>query len=89
MRADTPKRTAGAPKSGNPVGFKDRLFYFFESKKNRYLVYGLLVLFALAIPFGANNYVLEVLSNAWFYCILCLGLNIVIGYAGLLDLRWR
>ena len=28
------------------------------------------------------------LSNAWFYCILCLGLNIVIGYAGLLDLGY-
>lgn len=41
-----------------------------------------------AVPFFANNYYLEVLSEAWFYVLLCLGLNIVVGYAGLLDLGY-
>ncbi len=51
----------------------------------------LLVLFLailIGIPAYANNYVLEVLANTWFYVILCLGLNIVVGYAGLLDLGY-
>jgi len=43
---------------------------------------------AMLIPLVANNYILEVLTNAWFYTILCLGLNIVVGYAGLLDLGY-
>jgi len=42
----------------------------------------------MLIPLVANNYILEVLTNAWFYTILCLGLNIVVGYAGLLDLGY-
>jgi len=40
------------------------------------------------VPFFANDYYLEVLSEAWFYVLLCLGLNIVVGYAGLLDLGY-
>ena len=40
------------------------------------------------MSFISNNYVLEILSNAWFYTILCLGLNIVVGLAGMLDLGY-
>ena len=47
----------------------------------------LLIVLAL-VPRFANNYELEVLSNAWLYVVLCLGLNIVVGYAGLLDLGY-
>jgi len=42
----------------------------------------------MLLPLVSNNYVLEVMSNAWFYVMLCLGLNIVVGYAGLLDLGY-
>ncbi|MGH7072098.1 MAG: branched-chain amino acid ABC transporter permease [Acetobacteraceae bacterium] len=51
---------------------------------------GVVVLLAVlaALPAFANNYYLEVLSEAWFYVLLCLGLNIVVGYAGLLDLGY-
>jgi branched-chain amino acid transport system permease protein len=48
----------------------------------------LLLLAAALIPAFADNYVLEVLTNAWLYVVLCLGLNIVVGYAGLLDLGY-
>ena len=41
-----------------------------------------------AIPAFTSNYVLEVLTNTWLYVVLCLGLNIVVGYAGLLDLGY-
>ena len=55
---------------------------------NRMIVLMGLAGVAMLIPLAANNYVLEVLTNAWFYAILCLGLNIVVGYAGLLDLGY-
>jgi len=48
----------------------------------------LLVVVVLAMPLVANNYVLNTFSDVWFYVIVCLGLNIVVGYAGLLDLGY-
>jgi branched-chain amino acid transport system permease protein len=51
-------------------------------------IYALLVVVALALPLVANNYVLNTFSDVWFYVIVCLGLNIVVGYAGLLDLGY-
>lgn len=53
-------------------------------------VCGVLFLLAIALllPKFANNYVIEVASNILIYMVLCLGLNIVVGYAGLLDLGY-
>ena len=48
----------------------------------------LLVGAALALPSVANGYVLEVATSALLYVVLCIGLNIVVGYAGLLDLGY-
>ncbi|RVA71317.1 branched-chain amino acid ABC transporter permease, partial [Mesorhizobium sp. M7A.F.Ca.CA.001.08.2.1] len=43
---------------------------------------------ALVLPQFANAYVTEVATTALLYVVLCLGLNIVVGYAGLLDLGY-
>ncbi|CAM5363756.1 branched-chain amino acid transport system permease protein [Aquamicrobium terrae] len=43
---------------------------------------------AVALPQFANAYVTEVATTALLYIVLCLGLNIVVGYAGLLDLGY-
>ena len=59
-----------------------------ESQKNRIVVLMVLAAAAMLLPLISNNYVLEVMTNAWFYVVLCLGLNIVVGYAGLLDLGY-
>ena len=59
-----------------------------RSQRNRMIVLMVLAAVAMVIPLVANNYMLEVLTNAWFYTVLCLGLNIVVGYAGLLDLGY-
>ncbi len=48
----------------------------------------ILFIVLLLVPLVASNYELEVLTNAWLYVVLCLGLNIVVGYAGLLDLGY-
>lgn len=47
-----------------------------------------LLLIFLALPNFLNNYYIDVLTLAWMYAVLALGLNIVIGLAGLLDLGY-
>jgi len=59
-----------------------------QHQRNRLIVLLIMATAAMFFPLIANNYMLEVLTNAWFYTILCLGLNIVVGYAGLLDLGY-
>lgn len=66
----------------------NRIFDFFQVTKNRVTVIAALFVLAILLPAFANNYMLEIMSNVWFYVILCLGLNIVVGYAGLLDLGY-
>lgn len=33
-------------------------------------------------------YFMEVMTNVWFYVVMCLGLNIIVGFAGLLSLGY-
>jgi len=49
---------------------------------------GLSVAILLVLPLGLNNYYLDVLTLAGLYVVLALGLNIVVGMAGLLDLGY-
>jgi branched-chain amino acid transport system permease protein len=48
----------------------------------------LLLLVAAILPFLANNYWLDVATLALFYIVLAQGLNVVVGFAGLLDLGY-
>lgn len=65
-----------------------RLFRWVDNRTCRYATYAILILGAAAIPSLGNNYVLEILSNSYLYIVLCLGLNIVAGFAGLLDMGY-
>ncbi|QIK64283.1 branched-chain amino acid ABC transporter permease [Leucobacter viscericola] len=50
-----------------------------------------LVLFVVAaiIPFiSATPYIISILTSAFIYIVLAMGLNVVVGYAGLLDLGY-
>ncbi len=67
----------------NLAAARDRLLGMLP-RDSRYLY--LLILPALAIPFFAQNYVLDVAVLAGIYIILALGLNVVVGYTGLLNL---
>src|ERR1700688_3268037 len=42
----------------------------------------------LIVPLFLNNYSLDILTLAGIYIVLALGLNIVVGMAGLLDLGY-
>jgi branched-chain amino acid transport system permease protein len=87
MAASAASATPAVKKSAI-AALEDRLFSFFDDRRHRYGAYALLVLSALAVPAVGDSYVLEILTNSFFYIILCLGLNIVVGFAGLLDLGY-
>jgi branched-chain amino acid transport system permease protein len=69
-------------------GLEERLMSLLDDRKRRYPVYAVLILGTLLVPYVGDNYVLEILANSFFYIVLCLGLNIVVGFAGLLDLGY-
>lgn len=48
----------------------------------------LLLAFACLLPFTVNNYWLDVATLVLFYVVLGQGLNVVVGFAGLLDLGY-
>ncbi|UFJ39560.1 branched-chain amino acid ABC transporter permease [Brevibacillus humidisoli] len=54
----------------------------------RRLLQLLLLLLAIVFPFGVNNYWLDVATLVLFYVVLSQGLNVVVGFAGLLDLGY-
>ncbi len=57
-----------------------------DYKSNLRWIIPVLVLLAVAFPFFANKYLLTVVILGLIYVLLGLGLNIVVGLAGLLDL---
>lgn len=80
---------ANTPPNGNNVkSIRTGLFDRLQDQKNRLFILLVLAAIAMLFPLVTDNYGLEVLTNVWFYVILCLGLNIVVGYAGLLDLGY-
>jgi len=83
--ADNTSPTVTAAKK---PGLEERLMSLLDARKRRYPVYAILILTTLLVPYIGDNYVLEILANSFFYIVLCLGLNIVVGYAGLLDLGY-
>ncbi len=47
-----------------------------------------LALLLLILPVLLNDYHIDILSLAWLYALLAVGLNITVGYTGLLDLGY-
>ena len=59
------------------------------NKQNKYVVYALAALALCILPLmlqGMGNFWVRIADTALLYVLLALGLNIVVGYAGLLDL---
>jgi branched-chain amino acid transport system permease protein len=46
------------------------------------------VIFLLILPFSLNNYYLDILTLTGIYIVLALGLNLIVGQAGLLNLGY-
>ena len=66
----------------------------FDVKKNpttAYISFAVLAIVAIAFPFIASNFGnswVRIIDFALLYIMLALGLNIVVGFAGLLDLGY-
>ncbi len=59
-----------------------------DERLDRRLWYALALACAALIPLGMNRYYIDVLTQVGTYITLALGLNIVVGLAGLLDLGY-
>lgn len=59
-----------------------------QSKKRQLIVGGIIVLVLLLLPLIVGTYLSEVINNVGLYILMGLGLNIVVGFAGLLDLGY-
>src|SRR5699024_3457262 len=59
-----------------------------RGRKKQILILSFLLLIAIALPFMLDNYWIDVASLALIYIIMAQGLNVVAGYAGLLDLGY-
>ena len=59
-----------------------------NDKTRRYLAYAPLLLIPLVPLIDGNNSHIDFLANAGAFILLALGLNIVVGFAGLLDLGY-
>ena len=59
-----------------------------EDPRLKYPAIALAGIFALTIPFWADMYNTNIMTNVLIYVMLGLGLNIVVGLAGLLDLGY-
>ncbi len=49
-------------------------------------IYAVVLIIALIMPFFFSNYIIAIMSQSYIYILLGLGLNIVLGWAGLLHL---
>jgi branched-chain amino acid transport system permease protein len=86
------KQTAAAQtakKRNNPlVELINRLYIIFDNKKIRYSVLAIATVVLFCLPMITSMYFMEVMTTVWFHVIVCLGLNIIVGFAGLLSLGY-
>ncbi|WP_028316322.1 ABC transporter permease subunit [Desulfatibacillum aliphaticivorans] len=82
-RRDRGKKAEESGKARMPIGQR-----IAEEPKIKYPAIVLVGIFALSIPFWADMYNTNIMTNVLIYVMLGLGLNIVVGLAGLLDLGY-
>ena len=49
----------------------------------KWIIYAILSIIVILIPFVSSNYWISVFQQAMFYALLAMGLNIIVGYTGL------
>ncbi|WDR06475.1 hypothetical protein PSQ90_03120 [Devosia rhodophyticola] len=60
----------------------------FDEPRNRYIAFAVIIGLLIIAPATLGPYATVILTNALLYVVLALGLNVVVGYAGLLDLGY-
>jgi len=74
--------------TGRTAGLVDRLYATFDSPRRQMLLMVAIVVVMAVLPLVMGRYATTIMTNALLYVVLALGLNIVVGYAGLLDLGY-
>lgn len=64
------------------------LYRFFDNKTYRYITIGVVVIFLVIFPNTSSRFTQEIMTNLFYFIVVCLGLNIIVGYAGLLHLGY-
>ena len=64
------------------------LLTFSENGKPKWINIAIVSAFLLGLPLLLGTYLSEVINNVGIYVVMGMGLNIVVGYAGLLDLGY-
>lgn len=76
-------------KFNNPLGtVVESLYDLFDNKVPRYLVLAAMTAFLIYLPLSSSRFTQEIMTNMFFYVVVCLGLNIIVGFAGLLHLGY-
>lgn len=73
-------------RSGGIINPQWQLSYQLEHNRN--WVLGVLIIIGLILPFVSSRATIDIATLALIYVLLGLGLNVVVGYAGLLDLGY-
>ncbi|MBI2902795.1 MAG: branched-chain amino acid ABC transporter permease [Candidatus Methylomirabilis oxyfera] len=83
-------RRAGSGAGGvqRALGATGRAVHHLVGQIDRRLLYAVGLAAAALIPLGLNRYHIDILTQVGIYVTLALGLNIVVGLAGLLDLGY-
>jgi ABC-type branched-chain amino acid transport system, permease component len=66
----------------------DKLYQFFEDPRRQLILMAVIVAMLIFLPLLTGRYYTTIMTNAMLYVVLALGLNVVVGYAGLLDLGY-
>jgi branched-chain amino acid transport system permease protein len=76
-------------KTTNPFGLMiEKLYDFFDNKTPRYIFMIAMTAFLIYLPLSSSRFTQEIMTNVFFYIVVCLGLNIIVGFAGLLHLGY-
>ena len=81
--------TKHRPKIRNPFeSVIGNLFIFFDNKVYRYLFLAVAAALLVYLPQASSRFTQEIMTNVFFFIVVCLGLNIIVGFTGLLHLGY-
>jgi len=61
----------------------EKCYTLMDNKKIKWTVLGVFALLLILFPLTTTNYWISVVQNAFFFALLAMGLNVIVGYTGL------